>query len=216
METHRELLKADCKFWSLGEQRVRDAVLYHTHFLNTKMNPSSQNITQAPYSLHCNIPALKKHSRDNKLLKYNRSSLWNSWKLKFTNFQWKPRRVKCSVLWLCFQKDLTRKKKLIFFTVDRLKRLMRRHLHLITQEYTSQQSFPSVPSDCALSYVLVIADTDSKLNFSLCFLPLLSMVCILTNFVTWALISSAAAKWEYQAMANNLGIAMRVKDINSV
>ena len=35
-------------------------------------------------------------------------------------------------------------------------------------------------------------------------------------FFPRALISSAAAKWEYKAMANNLGIAMRVKDINSV
>lgn len=216
METQRELLKADCKFWSIGKWRVRDAVLHHTNFLNTKMNPSSQNITQAPYSLHCNIPALKKHSRDNKLLTYNRSSLWNSWKLKSSQIfsenheEWNG----------AFCDSVSKKilpKKLTFFTFNRLKRLMRRHLHLITQEeYTSQRSFPSVPSDCPLSYVLVIADTDSKLNFSLCFLPLLSMVCILTNFVTWALISSAAAKWEYKAIANNLGIAMRVKDINSV
>ena len=58
---------------------------------------------------------------------------------------------------LCSQKDLQKKNLHIFLTVNKLKRLMRQHLHLIiSEESTFQRSFPSVPSDCPLSYVLII------------------------------------------------------------
>lgn len=42
------------------------------------------------------------------------------------------------------------------------------------------------------------------------------MTFTLTNLVTWALISSAAAKREQKVMANNFGIAVRIKEIKFV
>lgn len=72
-----------------------------------------------------------------------------------------------------FQKDLSKKKFTYIFHSQEAEKT-NETLHLITyEESTFQPSFPSVPSDCSLSYFLIIVDTDSKFNFRLCFLPLL-------------------------------------------
>ena len=98
--------------WIL-QVKTSSGLYIHCSTTSVQFSSVAQSCPTLCDSVNRSMPALKKHSRD-KLLKYNRSSLWNSWKLKFTNFQGKPWGVKCGVLWLFVSKQIFQKKKFTY------------------------------------------------------------------------------------------------------